>query len=94
MTNKRADDCDRSIFTLDQAITYQIKIAGQLSEDWSEWMEKLDIRIETDTSGFTTTTLTGPIDQAALQGLLRRLYFLGFPLISVNCIKSHEKENN
>ena len=29
------------------------------------------------------TTLTGSFDQAALQGLLRRLYSLGIPLISV-----------
>ena len=31
------------------------------------------------------TTLTGRLDQAALQGLLRRLYSLGLPLISVAC---------
>jgi hypothetical protein len=29
------------------------------------------------------TTLTGSFDQAALQGLMRRLYALGLPLISV-----------
>jgi hypothetical protein len=32
------------------------------------------------------TILTGTFDQAALQGLLRRLYFPGLPLISVICI--------
>ena len=53
-------------------------------------METMDIRIEPDRSGFTTTTLTGTIDQAALQGLLRRIYYLGFPLISVNCIQSYK----
>jgi hypothetical protein len=31
--------------------------------------------------------LTGTIDQAALQGLLRRLYSLGLPLISANCVE-------
>ena len=29
------------------------------------------------------TTLTSTVDQAGLQGLLRRLYALGLPLISV-----------
>ena len=29
------------------------------------------------------TTLTGEVDQAALHGLLRRLYALGLPLVSV-----------
>jgi hypothetical protein len=83
MNDKRNDDCDRSIFTLDQPITYQIQIAGQLSENWSDWIELLDIRSETDPSGFVTTTLFGSFDQAALIGLLRRLYYVGYPLISV-----------
>ncbi|MBC8504766.1 MAG: hypothetical protein ISR58_04175 [Anaerolineales bacterium] len=87
MIDKHTDDCDRSIFTLDQPIPYQLKIAGQVSENWTDWMEKIDIRIETERSGLTTTVLTGTFDQAALLGLIRRLYYLGFPLISVNCIQ-------
>ena len=83
MNDKRTADYDRSIFTLDQPITYQIQIAGQLSENWSDWIELLDIRSETDPSGFVTTTLFGSFDQAALIGLLRRLYYVGYPLISV-----------
>jgi hypothetical protein len=72
------------MYTLDQPITYQIQIAGQLSENWSDWIEMQDIRSETDPSGFVTTTLFGCFDQAALIGLLRRLYYVGYPLISVN----------
>jgi hypothetical protein len=83
MNNKRNEDCDRSIFTLDQPITYQIQIAGHLSENWTDWIEMLDIRSETDPSGFVTTTLFGSFDQAALIGLLRRLYYVGYPLIAV-----------
>ena len=78
------------MFTLDQAIPYQIKIAGQLNENWSAWTDEMDIHIETDASGFATTTLTRAMDQAALLGLLRQLYYLGFPLISVNCVQSSE----
>jgi len=83
MNDKCTADCDRPIYTLDQPITYQIQIAGQLSENWSDWIELLDIRSETDPSGFVTTTLFGSFDQAALIGLLRRLYYVGYPLISV-----------
>ena len=83
MDDKHANDCDRSKFTLDQFIPYQIKIAGQMSENWLDWEEMLDIRSETDPSGFVTTTLSGSFDQAALIGLLRRLYSVGYPLISV-----------
>jgi hypothetical protein len=43
------------------------------------------ITIESEGDGPPVTTLTGTVaDQAALQSLLRRLYSLGLPLISVN----------
>ena len=93
MIDKRTDECDRSQFTLDQPINYQIKIAGQLSENWSDWIDQMDIQIEADASGFTTTTLTGTVDQAALIGLLRQLYYMGFPLIAVKCIKPRKNED-
>ena len=93
MNDKRVQDCDRSIFTLHRPITYQIKIAGQLSENWSDWINELDIQIEADATGLTTTTLTGTVDQAALIGLLRQLYYRGFPLIAVNCIQSRRNDD-
>jgi hypothetical protein len=82
------------MFTLDRPITYQIKIAGQLSENWSDWIDQMDIQVETDASGLTTTTLTGTVDQAALIGLLRQLYYRGFPLMAVNCIQSRRNEDD
>jgi len=94
MDKKKFYECDRSIFTLAQPIPYQIKIAGRPSESWSDWIDKLEIQIETDRSGFATTTLTGTIDQAGLIGLLRQLYYLGFPLISVNCIGSYINDSD
>ena len=92
--NKKVDNCERSIFKLDQFIPYQIKIAGQLSENWSNWLDQMDIQIEINSSGLATTILTGFFDQAALLGLLRRLYQMGYPLISVNCIQPEEKNNS
>ena len=91
MNNKHIVNCDRSKFTLDQSITYQIKVAGQPSENWSDWLERMDIHTETDSSDLVTTILTGIFDQAALLGLLRQLYYLGYPLIAVNCIQAHKK---
>jgi hypothetical protein len=80
--------------TLDQTLVYQIKISGQLSENWSDWIENMVIGVACIDDGSPVTTLTGTVDQAALQGLLRRLYYLGFPLVSVNCIRIEEKKNN
>ena len=72
--------------TLDQSATYQIKVPGILDESWKDWIEGIKITIETG-EGLAITTLTAPLDQAGLHGLLRRLYSLGVPLISVICIE-------
>ena len=69
--------------TLDLPVTYQIKVPGQLDASWAEWAERIAIAVNSKGDGPPVTTLTGIFDQAALQGLLRRLYALGLPLISV-----------
>jgi hypothetical protein len=71
--------------TLDRPATYQIKVPGLLDESWSEWDGRMAVTTESEGDGPPITTLTGSVDQAALQGLLRRLYSLGLPLISVIC---------
>ena len=81
------------MFTLDQSIPYQIKMAGRASENWSDWVAQMDIQVEINSSGLATTILTGFFDQAALLGLLRQLYHLGYPLISVNCVAAHQKNS-
>ena len=73
--------------TLDQSTTYQIKVPGELDASWSDWAGGMTIAVESEVDGLPVTTLTGTVDQAALQGLLRRLYSLGLPLISVNWIE-------
>ena len=73
--------------TLDRPATYQIKVPVHLDESWSDWAEGMTITVEREGDGPPVTTLTGTFDQAALQGLLRRLYSLGIPLISVNCVE-------
>jgi hypothetical protein len=70
--------------TLDRPATYQIKVPGHLDESWSDWAGRMTITVESEGEGLPVTALTGTVDQAALQGLLRRLYSLGLPLISVN----------
>ena len=78
----------RQKLTLDRPATYQIKVPGELDESWSDWAGGMTITVESEDDGPPVTTLTGTIDQAALQSLLRRLYSLGLPLISVNCVES------
>ena len=77
---------DKQKLTLDQPATYQIKLSGVLDKKWSDWHVKMTITIESEENAQPITVLTGIFDQAALQGLLRRLYGLGFPLLSVICV--------
>jgi hypothetical protein len=73
--------------SLDRPATYQIKVPGHLDESWSDWVGGMTITVEREGEGPPVTTLTGIVDQAALHGLLRRLYSLGLPLISVNWVE-------
>lgn len=67
--------------------TYQIKVPGHLDANWSEWTDRMTITADCEEGDQPITTLTGTIDQAALQGLLRRLYAFGLPLISVTWVE-------
>ena len=73
--------------TLDQPVTYQIKVPELLDDSWSDWEGEITIIGEKDDDGLPATTLTGTFDQAALQGLLRHLYSMGLPLISVQVLR-------
>lgn len=73
--------------SLDQPIIYQIKVSGQPRANWSDWTDGMMVTAVHHSDDAPVTTLTGAFDQAALLGLLRRLYYLGLPLISVNCIQ-------
>lgn len=77
----------KQMLTLDRPMIYQIKVPGQLNEHWSEWNGTMTIAVDSQSDGTSVTTLTGSLDQAALQGLLRRLYAVGLPLISVRCVE-------
>ncbi len=77
----------RQKLTLDRPVTYQIQVPGHIGKGWSDWAGGMTITVESEGDGPPVTTLTGTVDQAALQGLLRRLYSLGLPLISVNCVE-------
>jgi hypothetical protein len=73
--------------TLDKPATYQIKVPGHLDKSWSEWIGRMTITVGSDEDGLPVSTIIDTFDQAALQGLLCRLYSLGLPLISVICVE-------
>ena len=79
--------------TLYQPVTYQIKVPGALDTLWADDDNSLSLAVEECVGGQPITVLTGSMDQATLLGLLRRLYGLGLPLISVICVELVEKSN-
>jgi hypothetical protein len=72
--------------TLDSPRIYEIRVPGELDQSWADWDGKLTVTVEREGNGPPVTVLTGIVDQAALHGMLRRLYALGLPLISVICV--------
>jgi hypothetical protein len=76
----------RQKLTLDSPRVYEIKVPGELDERWTDWNGKMTVTVERKDEGPSITVLTGALDQAALHSVLRRLYALGLPLISVICV--------
>jgi hypothetical protein len=78
----------------DQLVTYQIKIKGKLDERWTEWFGGMTIAVEGECDGTLGTTLTGPVaDQAALRGILSKIWDLNLTLISVKRTDEFSRHN-
>jgi hypothetical protein len=70
--------------TLDQPGIYQITVQGKLAEPWAEYFEGMQMEWKQAGDGSPLTIMTGLApDQAAVQGMLQKLYNLGFPLLCV-----------
>lgn len=63
-----------------QPVTYQIRVKGHFDRSLAEWFAPLTITNEANGEAI----LTGPIgEQAALFGMLLKLYNLNFTLLAV-----------
>jgi hypothetical protein len=70
--------------SLDQPCTYRIRVQGNLDAGWADYFDDMQFTASSAPDGSPITTLMGTlVDQAAMQGVLQKLYSLGFPLISV-----------
>ena len=66
---------------MDEPRIYEIRVEGHLSDRWSDWFAGLAIRHDLSDETMLIGTLT---DQAALFGVLNKIYALNLPLIAVN----------
>jgi hypothetical protein len=76
--------------TLHRPAVYEIRVPGELDESWTDWFGNMSLTVESEGEGLSVTTLAGAVDQAALHSLLRWLYSLGLPLISVTFVEQRD----
>jgi hypothetical protein len=58
---------------------YRIELEGQLDKSWSGWFSGMTLTVQDEVS-----ILTGPLaDQAALRGLLSKIWDLNLTLVSI-----------
>jgi hypothetical protein len=65
---------------------YRLVVDGQLDQDWAEWFAPLAIHHTKN----QVTLLEGELaDQAALHGVLNKVFALGLTLIAVNRLEDN-----
>ena len=66
---------------------YQICVQGKVDASWSDWLEDFEVSISKDEDGNTSTRFTGLVpDQAALRGIMNRLWDLNLVILSVQLL--------
>lgn len=78
---------------------YQVRVEGRIGQRWLAWFDGLVVSTTGEdvgqaVGGPAITTLTGVMpDQAALAGLLQKLYTLGLPLVEVRRQEAERVDN-
>ena len=73
---------------------YEIVVQGELDQSWQQWFNSPTVTLTRVGAQSPTTTLVGPVaDQAALRGMLCKLWDLNLTLISVRRIEKDNKDD-
>jgi hypothetical protein len=72
---------------MDKSNFYEIKVEGHLDETLAGWFEDLAVSNLEDGDALLSGLLP---DQAALQGVLKRISNLGLTLVSVNAVPEED----
>ena len=79
--------------TMSGPAIYRIRVRGRLGVDLSERLEGMRIENLARDNGKTESVLEGRLlDQAALAGVLNKLYELHLPVMAVDCLGGSDGE--
>jgi hypothetical protein len=68
---------------------YQIRVGGRIDPQWSDWLDGMEITVGDDEPPLTI--LDGRLaDQAALRGVLTKLWDINLSILSVNLLDDDE----
>jgi hypothetical protein len=72
---------------------YEIKVRGRLDESWSEWFDGTTMIHEEAAGNSPITVMISPVvDQAALRGLLTKIWDLNLILLSVGQVGTNPQQ--
>lgn len=80
--------------TFDSPAFYRIAVKGHIRGDWSSRLDGMAISYIESSKGLPVTILEGVLaDQAALAGVLNTLYEWHLPMLSIECVRAADPEN-
>ena len=80
-----ADDEQNNLQESNRISLYKIVVDGELHESWSDWLGNVDLQRRIHGLDSCHTILLSEVpDQAALRGLLNRIWDLNLEIISLN----------
>ncbi|HET9912357.1 MAG TPA: hypothetical protein VFQ13_10735 [Anaerolineales bacterium] len=86
MTDKKSEN-KKETQTSAEGGFFEIHVKGHLDDSWSDWLEGLDVKLLDNGE----MILSGHIgDQAALMGVLNKLYRLNLALLSVGEVNQNK----
>ena len=77
--------------TMHGTACYRVLVPGNFPDLWTTQGDRLQVRVHHHQELGSATSLTGFLDQAALIGLLRQLFSLGLPILSVEWMEGDEQ---
>jgi len=86
--NNERDTREKSGSSESNCCLIEIRVKGQLSCEWRDWFENLELKLLENGEMILTGTIP---DQAALIGVLNKLNRLNLTLLSVNKVNRNQE---